>query len=194
MFIVPFLSQGYDPGRLYVQTMVILAPAFILGAQAICRFCRIRFSLAVILFVLTLQFFSATYVVHQCLGVPYSIDLNREGYMYGLSYVHDEEVASASWIKDHTLYYYVYSDYGSDAVFFFISAANPRYPDGRFFEKGAVLSADRRAFLYLREVNCVDGEVHVSWKDVRDIGEYSYVFAGNSLIYDNGASRVFRWE
>jgi len=193
MFIVPFLSKGYDPGRMYVQTMVILAPTFILGGQAICRFCRIRFSLAVVLLVLTLQFFSATYVIHQCLGVPYSMVLNREGYMYGLQYVHDEEVVSAGWIKDHSVYYYVYSDYGSDAVFLFISAAKPRYINARFFERGVIPPAIPRAFLYFRKVNCVDGEVHVSWKDVRDIGEYSYFFAGKNLIYDNGASRIFWW-
>jgi len=101
MIILPYVSLHYGGNRLYQQSLVLLAFAFVAGGTAICRYIhRPKFSLIIILIILISQFFCATYIVHQVSDVPYSFVLNREG-LYSKYYIYDQEVIAAKWLNDH---------------------------------------------------------------------------------------------
>ena len=197
LFIAPHISGGYGSGRMYQQLLVLLAPAFLVGGKIIFKYIHPRIGLMVILIVLISQFFCATGVVHQILGVPASEDLNRDGDAYWEEYIYDQEVIATKWLNNNGDYYSrpfcdrVYSDYGGRS----------RIPMGHevgkipemkilFFGKNKTVNT---GYIYLRRENVVRKKVEINgWGTRKNLTEYSHLFVGKSNIYNNGGSEVWR--
>ena len=82
--IASLFIVGYGASRVYLQLLIFLAPAFVIGGEVISKFIsrfnpKLNLSLAIITIALTAQFFSATYVVYQIAGIHYSEFLNSRG-------------------------------------------------------------------------------------------------------------------
>ena len=100
--IFPYLLKGYTGLRLYMQLLVLLAPAFVIGGETIFHFIRPRLTPVLITLVLVCQFFCASFLIQQLSGMPYSEYLNTTGSRNGVYYVYDTEVEAASWLRHHS--------------------------------------------------------------------------------------------
>lgn len=121
--LLPWVSIGYGADRAYIQPLVILAPAFIVGCQEIARGIRtfwiyssrfFRFTMPgryfqsipseflpamIIGGLLVCQFFSSSYLYNQ-LVVPDNTReiLDKNSSNYAIDYVYEGEVQAARWL------------------------------------------------------------------------------------------------
>lgn len=192
MVILPYVSKAYGIYRLYCQLLVILAISFVYGGKAICRYIRYpQLSILVITIVLVLQFFSATYTIHQLLGIPHSVDLNRDGNSYKELYIHDQEVLSAKWLNRYGLRdLNIYTDsVGYTRLLMGFYNAYPRYIN-TFYETNL---SQKCGYIYLTSTNKNYNVVFVthSYNNISDISQYSYLFTLKNKIYMNYRSEVW---
>jgi uncharacterized membrane protein len=185
--ISAFLT-GYGPDRVYQQLLVFLAPAFVIGGKTISNFIS-RSSrvlpMAIILIVLVAQFFSATYMIYQICGVPYSEALNLKGTRYENFYVHDKDVAGAKWIYEHNIENLdVWSDYPGTFVY---CQFNPELV--RFLNPAWEI---KTGYIYLRTVNTIKGVIYPTYYNSTSITNYSHLFINKNKIYANGGSEVYK--
>lgn len=192
LIIIPFLSKGYGAGRLYQQLLILLAPMFIIGGKFALKYFQQKICYIVILTVLILQFFSATYIIHQITGVPISIILNKKGYMHAEAYIYDQEVIGAEWLNRHkTENFEIYSDFGGSSRLLMGSDARKR-PESKnnFFVDN--VTADKY-YLYLRYLNVIKHKVQKTGfsGSIDDISKYFYLFAKKGNIYSNGYTEIY---
>jgi len=199
MIIVPYVST-YSTGRLYQQALVFLAPAFVLGGEAISKFIRKpQLSLLIILVVLILQFFSITYVTDQILGEPTSMVLNRDGIMHDTLYICDQDISGAKWLlKNNMGDLTIYSDeFGGIRL---IEGLNDKLSETSvkkisvdFFQKTPV----NEGYIYLRYANIVNQKVYLGGSPTskyiltKNLTDFNRLFIRKSKIYDNGGSEVW---
>lgn len=124
--VLPWISLGYGSDRIYMQPLVVLAPAFVVGCREISNGIRaawvysarlVKFivpghylrpiqskSLLPILIgvILVLQFFSSSYLYHQLFYPVYKVYtrevLDPNSNIYAQAYVYDSEVQAAIWL------------------------------------------------------------------------------------------------
>ncbi len=126
--ILPWVSKGYAPDRLYIQLLIVLAPAFIAGCEEIANGIRliwahsarlVRFTMSgysvqsgklrflspiLIGVILVSAFFSNSHLYHQYLFPAYTGEIfDAESLDYTLGYVHDSEVRAAGWLGANNL-------------------------------------------------------------------------------------------
>lgn len=109
MVALPFISFGYGITRLFLQSLIILAPLFVLGGN-ICIstllsifpsklvFNKSPVILSVLVVVLLLQNVCATTLIFSLFGIPASEDLTTEGSYRESLYIYETEVNSAIWL------------------------------------------------------------------------------------------------
>jgi len=123
IIVLPFVSIGYAGTRLYLQVLIVLAPAFIIGCQAISdgintvwtrlvrlvRFIsrnhRPQFTPAgsglvaiVVGVMLVSQFIAASNLYHTLFGLPGREIFDEKSQAHGIFYVYDSEVQAAEWL------------------------------------------------------------------------------------------------
>jgi uncharacterized membrane protein len=126
ILIVPYISLGYGIERAYSLLLIYLSVFFVIGgctlgnlALAMKSFITSKrgntnnyntyLAYIFILIVLIPYFLSITGMVHQALGVSYSVILNSEGEQYYSSYNHDTDSSNFYWQtyfcnRDYNLY------------------------------------------------------------------------------------------
>lgn len=197
--LLPFISTGYDPQRLYLQGLLIFAPFFIVGSETIMNFMhKKRFCLSFITLLIISQFFCGTYLHYQLCGIPQSEDLNRKGGNYGEYYIHDQEVIAAKWLSLYSnKNKEIYTDYfGRTRIMLGYVTMIQKYGSKRpsvrtdFFEKNEPL---KEGYIYLRRFNVFDGIIQpaVNNEDYRLFSDYSHLFNTKYKLYDNGGSEIW---
>ena len=187
MIILPYLSVGYSASRLYLQVLVVLAPAFILGCQVISdginaarvyftkrvrfiarnyvsRYTSPGFNLTAILIGLILigQFLSASCLYNQLLGFPAREILDRESAGYKVFYVYDSEVLAAEWLgENYAENLRVYMGHMAyprlGDVFEYTDYGVNRKFDVCYFQKAGPIPD---SYVFLRHFNVVGGQVN----------------------------------
>ena len=191
MVIVPYVSIAYGVYRTYQLGLITLAPMFVIGGTTIFRYINLRrFGLFVIMIVLILQFFCATYIVDQAFGNPLSDDLNRAGDKYGEYHIFDSEVIGSRWLSEHGTDSRIFSDYmGYTRI---LMAYNTK-PDIKrmFFEENKTI---KNGYIYLRHTNIINGKIYPTsyYTDISDITVYPHLFMGKSKVYVNGGCLVYK--
>lgn len=189
--ILPYLAS-YNPSRVYIHTLVLLAPAFVIGGSVISKYIRVpQANLMLVVLVLIAQFFCATYIAPKAFNVT-SVALTRDSYSYDKYYVHGTEVASLQWLDKHVIHdTKVYCDTGY-GFRFSISSAQHLRPDSTFFGERTEGADD--GFVYLGEANIVGKRVYPSSSSpkVEHISNYNNLIAPRSKIYSNGGAEIWR--
>lgn len=183
---------GYGPDRVYQQLLVFLAPAFVIGGKNISKFIsrlfnsKLDLSLTVILIVLILQFFSATYLIFQFCGVPRSEVLNSDGIRHELYYVYDMDVAGARWIYNHKINELdVWGDYPGSFIYGQLDKVRAK---GSFSSRLEL----KDEYIYLRTVNTVKGHIYLTWGVKESISNYINLFLTKNKVYGNGGSEIYK--
>ena len=120
--VVPWISIGYGADRVYIQPLIILAPAFIAGCVEIANgitlirsyirrlfrvtwrgdyreTTRVKFLLPVIGLILISEFFASSYLYNQLLVTDDTREIfDSSSDSYSVAYIYDGEVEAAKWL------------------------------------------------------------------------------------------------
>jgi uncharacterized membrane protein len=210
LFVVMPFAYSYELGRLYLQTLVLLALSFVMGGEFVSKcaykaFYRIKrfktncgnsqriqhasiskYTLLILMLVLIPYFACNTYLYYQVLGVPYSEDLNTHGWDHSRLYISEGDVVSARWLVGHksdsldTIYRDIYGGYALGLAVAEKNHTKVHLP----VIPDKPISA---GYIYLRNANVIEGVLY-TYK--AKMSEFSYLFVGKSKIYGNGISEV----
>ena len=190
--VLPFLSQNYNLMRALFQTMVGLAPFFVIGGITLSRFLKLR-PQWVLLIILITYFSCTTSTIYQMFNYPRSVVLNSEGGQYDLYYIHDEEVYAANWLKK-------YADLETMKVFIDSGDAGRLISQGDIsptgFDQYLLTGTDEEiadGYIYLRYYNVVDSKIVTPEVPlgIHDTAGYEYKWERKNRVYANGGSEVY---
>jgi len=219
--ILPKLGFRYGADRLYIQLLVILAPAFIAGCQAIFNICIYLFrfirsndsprykhthptfnlQLIIIVILIICQFFSTSFLYHQLLGFPAREILDTESDGYITYYVYDSEVVAANWLGANNINNLPacignMNQPSAGSVFEYTEYGVDRKFSVYGFRKKPFAE---NSYVFLRHLNIIDGRVRTPYIEEPHpydglplLIEYFCFFAEKNKIYDNNGSSIYR--
>ena len=199
MFFLPFVSTGYGAPRLFSQSLVFLAPVFVIGGETIVRgIRRPQLTIVILLILLILLFSCVTYLSYHFCGIPKSPDYEIEGENRDEYYIYDQEIVASTWLSRHgSNNLKIYSDKVGYSRLMLGYDRMPNMDDHFFWDNKTIDSG----YIYLGYANVVKGTVLRKFFRVRREGEdmetqkdikgYSHLFIGKSKIYSNGGSEVY---
>lgn len=187
---------GYGASRLYQQLLVFTAPAFVIGGETISKFIsrfnsKLNMNLMIVVIVLIAQFFSATYMIYQIYGVPYSEFLNSNGIRHDMYYVYDADVAGAEWIHENNVgrpYMgkpFVWGDKTGAFIYYRFDIQSTQIFNPEF--------EITRAYIYMRTVNTIGGTIYTYHEAGESLSNYTTnLFVERDKIYSNDGSEIYK--
>ncbi|MCD1293716.1 hypothetical protein CUJ83_01735 [Methanocella sp. CWC-04] len=203
--LVPFVSQGYNFERLYMQSLVFLAPMCVLGVLAIIRSLRLNLSIRHVTtftaIIIVIFFLGQTGFTYEVFGVDESISLNADtdgGYL-----VYPQEIQSATWLESSEMPSSVFADnYASLRLWSY--AGIPRgygydrgvYPmDTQHLSFHGAKNELINSYVYLSHYNVDTGLIFDGY-DSSNRGraelEDFVLLNKMDIVYDNGGSAVLK--
>ncbi|BAZ98383.1 DUF2206 domain-containing protein [Methanothermobacter sp. EMTCatA1] len=199
---LPFVSKGYGGTRLFTQLLVILAPLFITGIDALTGFIgRESWRIPSIIVLLILLFSCTTYLNYHFSGIPYSYAYDDAGERRYETFIYDSEVTGALWLSNH--YNETSVIHGDKMIYSRIIYGFSTYPrvDREFFNG---TDTETGGYVYLTHFNLYQRLVFLDYPlapprvvngalkldNVESINNYKDLIVNMSTIYDNGGSRV----
>jgi uncharacterized membrane protein len=190
--VLPFISQGYGLMRALFQTMVGLAPFFVIGGITLSRLLKLR-PHWILLVILITYFSCTTSTIYQMFNYPRSVVLNSEGSQYDVYFIHDEEVYAAKWLKK-------YADLETMKVFIDSGDAGRLISQGDIsptrIDQYSLTGTDEEiadGYIYLRYYNLVNGKIVTPEVPlgIHDTAEYQYKWEKKNRVYANGGSEIY---
>ena len=191
--VMPYVFQGYDMHRTYIQMVVILAPFFVAGGLILVPFARKRWGYVAIMAILIPYFMCTTGVARQLFGTPQAEVLNSSGYNYMTNITHPQESYAAKWLsryrEDNVR---IYTDQFGNERLISQGLISPRLIDNyRLTRSNNVIDG----YIYLRWVNVAEGKLfakegeEVTYNDIRD---YVHQFVEKNKIYASNGSEIWK--
>lgn len=202
MIILPFVSSGYGITRLYLQTLIILAPFFVVGGKLITiNFIKMtsikklnankNFILVPLICILLLQNICATTLIFNISNIPYSEDLNTEGDLRNSLYICDQEVKGAKWLAIHKNNN---TEVNVDFPGFqriqigYISTGKETILANKFYFYSN--KSSNNEYIYLRSANVLNqivypSSIYAAYTNVTSITNYSHLLDRKNKIYNN---------
>ena len=199
MIALPYVAVGYNLDRLYGLTITILSVFFVIGGitlskqtfrgSSIRKTSQVR-AYFIVLIVLIPYFLCVTGVMYQMFGVPHAIILNSEGEQYDVMYVHDQESYGAKWLKSYTdEKTKIYADrYGVNKLKSQGMIRSPIYAKSLIEDNKSI----KEGYIYLRYTGVANGKLMDRNNQWHNLSEYSHLFVGKDMIYNNGGSEIYR--
>jgi len=217
--LIPYLSQNYDTIRVYLTTLIILAPALPIGTEVVAKIVmrwpnnyaiKARFSNGFITIVLLSLFLCVTSLVYIFLSNPQLTPepLELKSADRGAFYIYNQEVASAEWLKDFSVPgSSVYADFTADSRFIVANCQinsfniilftkemyNNKMSYAMLQYSAPPEKIDETAYVYLREQNIIDNKATTDVEgDTINFNTLSNLLTIRDKIYTNGDSDVYR--
>lgn len=189
--IFPYLSWGYGSDRLFLQTLVFLAPVFVMGGKVIARVInKPKIDAAILMILLFLLFSCTTHLQYHFSGVPYSPIYESKGMFRDQEYIYEQDIAGAKWLNKYGLKNFtIFSDhFGYSRLMLAFEDMPNVYV--KFFDDNSSMV---RGYIYLRGANVINKVVYIRPLDYesKDIFQYSHLFTEKNKIYNNGGSEVW---
>jgi uncharacterized membrane protein len=187
--IVPMVSKLFGAPRIFLQSLIFLAPAFIIGMDEVANLLRKVNLSYVLLFVLLVSLFScSTYLQYYFYGTPYSPHYDSNGKLRGEYFIYDQEITGAHWLNNSKIDQKIYTDgIGHQRLMLggiqFNNISQQLFLDNKTIPKG---------YIYEWNVNIKKGIVYTQLEEEENITNFRNLFTGKFIIYDNGYSRI--WE
>ena len=186
--IVPLVSQLYGAPRLFLQSLIFLAPLLIIGADRIAKlFKKPKLSIAILFILLIFLFSCSTYLNYHFYGTPYSPYYESDGKLHNEYFIMDQEVVGANWLNDNRIKdLWIYTDaIGHQRLMLGkikYDDINPYfYLNNKTIEKG---------YIYLWNTNVNKGLIYTQLEKEKNIKDYDNLFVGKNYIYDNGRTEI----
>ncbi|MGZ7067375.1 MAG: DUF2206 domain-containing protein [Methanobacterium sp.] len=185
----PYISLYYGAERVFFQSLVFLAPVFVIGAQIIAKGIKRPRLDVIILLVLVISLFSCnTYLQYHLLGEPHSPFYEKVGAVRDEYYIHEQEFIAAKWLNSYRMDdLKIYSDAigGSRLMLAFA----PDFSNSsNFCLRGVVFN---NCYIYLGYVATKKDTIYREYLDPYKREDYNYSFKNKSKIYDNDGSEVY---
>lgn len=185
---MPYISVAYGMERLYLQCLVLLAPAYIVVVTFLQRTTN-RFGISksiicgVFVFIIVLNYMCGLYLAYEVFGVNYSEDINKQGERFDRYYIHEVEVVCARWLNANNAEQVdILTDHqGIKPMTMYFDLDDTT----KISEYGYKSSSDNPYYLYLRRLN-VNGIFH-SQKGV----DFSSIIVNANLVCNLGGSKIY---
>lgn len=185
LVIVPNLSIHYPAERVFIQSLIFLAPLFVIGGDKISKIIKKPKSKYIILFILIVSLFSCnTYLQYHFYGIQYSPYYENDGNLRNEYFVYDQEIVGAEWLKSYHI--------NGTEVYTDGSAIN-RLLLGRIdleYHNVIVNNQKLKGYILLRYINLCKGILMKDSTKIKDITYYELVINNSNVIYQNGKSEV----
>jgi uncharacterized membrane protein len=198
IIILPYISNGYSPGRFLIQIFFILIPAFFVGCTYLFSRKKLKFDLKIASILIVFLFLFNSYFIHYVAGQESSeiFDLNSQRREF--LYVYDAEVLATKWVErnhqnKNTVFLGSVTQEGNGIFEFANYSAikdlkifSFRYLD--YFTTGI-------DYIFLRSINLVKGygyrSNNLSFPEVFLLDEYTSFIENTNKIYDNNRSEIY---
>lgn len=216
MIALPFVSIGYGIQRLYTLVLVILSVFFVIGGLTLANLSlkqtfkkssikkaqqnpfrkrgdgksasEVRAYL-IILVILIPYFLFVTGAMYQLCGAPVATTLNSEGVEYDRECVRDSESCAAKWLSmvgEEGSYINTPDSYSKMRLISQSKISPSRITSHYFYRH-----LEREGYIYLSFNNAVNGKFKLGNRSC-NMTEYSAMFTGKDMIYDDGGSEIHR--
>jgi uncharacterized membrane protein len=186
--LLPFVSTGYDVERLYLQTAVILAPFFILGAMFLSKYIKIS-AHWLVLIILIPYFLLVTGAGYELFGTHTSFLVHSEAPGASYELVYDQEVPGAIWLREHMdedTGIYASSTYGASKL---TSQGKISF---RLIDQTSFYSRDEiDGYIYLNYNNVVNDKLAYRGQ-LFEMSDYLDILDARSRLYTNGGCEVYK--
>lgn len=188
---VPAISLFYPVGRLYQQTLFLIALPTILSIYWLLRFIPYKLRMIIITITIANYFLFANAFIPQLVGGQEpQIFLNNSGLYYNEIYLHPSEVASIHWLfsKNKELAP-IFADIGSSEK---MTEYNPQTYLNTYQVFPSLI--DKNGYVYSSYGNTLDGIGIVNLNDARIEYNFPNEFLNNNknLIYNNHYTRIYK--
>ncbi|MDI6723946.1 MAG: DUF2206 domain-containing protein [Methanobacterium sp.] len=185
LVIVPNLSIHYPAERVFIQSLIFMAPLFVIGVEKISYVIKRPKSKYIVLFVLVISLFSCnTYLQYHFYGIQYSPYYENDGALRNEYFVYDQEIVGAEWLKNYQINgTEVYTD-GSAINRLLLGRIDLKY------HNVIVNNQKLKGYILLRYINLYKGILMKDTTNIKDITYYEPVIKNSNLIYQNGRSEV----
>lgn len=188
--VIPMVSKFYGAPRLFLQSLIFLAPAFIIGAEEVAKLLKkANWSYMIILVLLLSLFTCSSYLQYYFTGTPYSPFYDSDGKLRDEYFIYDQEVTAAQWLNNNRIDQKIYTDaighqrlmlgnipFKNISQQLFLD--NKTGPNGYFFEWN---------------VNIKKGIIYTQLEKEEKLTNFSNLFTNKYVIYDNGYSKIWGW-
>ena len=190
---LPYILQGYDIYRIYVQAMIILSPFFVIGGITFAGLLRIflhkNINYYVILLVLLPYFMCATGTIHQLFGLPESMVLNSRGDDYEVYVVHPQETFAAQWLNNNASSdLSIYSDWADNDKLISQGDISSVTYDEDLIESD---ESFQNGYFFLGYTGIIDSKLLDSNYQWHSLSQYQNIFLTKNLIFSNGGSQIY---
>ncbi len=195
--IIPYASKGYNAERVYLQTLIILAPSFVIGGLKIMDLLQVKgkgMKYGIVVLVIVFHFAFQSGLVYQFTGTQQNLalSLSREGDTYNRLYVHEQDVESARWLGDIAKEKPIFTDANGNNVL----VSYGMLPNAKIWAVKADMELFGNPYIYLRYSNIVKGRMTLRGGKDSNVNDtnipYMLGLDITDRVFDNGASRVYR--
>lgn len=191
LLVVPQLTVGYDIGRTYTLTSIILAPFFVFGGKVVSGYLNIN-SFMILLPISILIFMFTIGSLHELFGVDENLILNSQSRDGDYELVHDQEIYAAHWLAlNRDVVENLYSaDYHGVRKLISQGKIPPRNIDSTAFSNHVAI----QGYLFLDHNNVIKGKLVTSGFRPQgyNISDFDSEFFCLNKIYANGGSELWR--
>ena len=187
--LVPYLSKGYGGTRLFLFTLIFLAPLFIIGSKflannisrVIPRLKKLNIIIPVLLLISI--FTCATYLQYSMFNAPYSPYYEKASPIREQIYISSEEYSTSIWLNSNTGDYKI----RTDSLGYYrieLLKLNKYYMDPFYFD----INETKKGYLYLTAAN-VNGKAYLVNGAVVPINRN--IINNKNKIFDSGSNQVW---
>ena len=210
MLINPSLSKGYGITRAYIQSLLVLAPCFAIGGEAIIRTLFLqkksivcswvkKYSIYLLVGVLILQNISASTLTYNLFNEPYLMDLNANGTNRESLYIVNQEIIGAEWLVKNKNGETIFCDVPGYQRLYLgyvltdeLNTIEPPIDNSYFWE----MSQKMEGYIYLRHTNVYFERVHPftiysTQSQVHEMNDYWSLLHMEDKVYGNGGSEIW---
>lgn len=184
VLLLPQISMGYSFSRIYFFGLVVMSVYVVIASLQLSRLVKIP-SLLILVIILIPYLLCVSGVLYAAFGMPKSILLNTAGYDYNSMFIHDQDYAGVTWLRQHSYENsVVYGDSFGNLPLSSYGAFDPNREKLLAYYDGY----DSNSYIYLRYFNIDTGKL---MNPAVNVSDYAPI-RETSAIYDNGGCEIWR--
>ena len=206
MVILPYISTAYDPGRVFLTCIFLLAPVFIIGTKTVIGFMRhTRWLPGTLCILLLVQFACSTSLQYAIFKIPYSPYYEKNSPIRDEMYVYSGELASINWLFDNNVNApTIFGDVWAWTRILTSAPPGKTYTIG-FFDPNMLLSQATMytvpytnstmfpgAYVFLRQLNVVENKILIKEQVTQDATVFTNLVNNNcDKLYTNNEASIY---
>jgi uncharacterized membrane protein len=189
--IIPFISIGYNIGRIYQQCLVFFSVIAVIGIYFILQKINGILKVLIISTYFSLSFLFFTGFIYEVIGgSPSAIQFENSGTDYDALYIHNQELNAIKWLSYKNNNYNVYIDSTIYKDFDLVNSKVKKYSTNLMLPN----FIQKNGYVFLGYTNTKDNKALV-WSNSIFVGynlPNEYLDESKNLVYNNGDSKLYK--